>query len=175
MRRRLAVTVVVGMMGCARAPAVAPTLPARIPDGTTTERTVAELTSTERAAVERRIAELRGLGGVCAAYGAVVERSYAAGLITIRPFMWRVNQRLAAAQATRDGAMTIARDIDSLNVGVRPVDDLVWSIEHEAAHIAFEVPAAEAAEADRANEYVRACRAASADSVTRLRRPADAS
>jgi hypothetical protein len=52
--------------------------------------------------------------------------------------------------------MILAREIDALNVGVRTVDDVVRTMEHEAAHIAFRVDNDLAS--DRADSYVRACR-----------------
>ena len=72
--------------------------------------------------------------------------------------MWRVEGRLVSGQATPDGNMVLARDIDPLNVGLRTVDDVLWSVEHEAAHIAFRIPNDEWAGLDRANRYVRECR-----------------
>jgi hypothetical protein len=58
--------------------------------------------------------------------------------------------------------MTLAREIDSLNVGLRTVDDLVWSMEHEAVHIAFNITTGVENGEDRANPYVRACRSEAA-------------
>ena len=54
--------------------------------------------------------------------------------------MWRVGQHLASGEAKPNGDMTLAREIDSLNVGIRTVDDVMRSIEHEAVHIAFALP-----------------------------------
>ena len=48
----------------------------------------------------------------------------------------------------------------------RTVDDLVWSMEHEAVHIAFNITTGVEAGEDRANPYVRACR-----SMTRSAEP----
>jgi hypothetical protein len=110
-------------------------------------------------AIESRIAELKQRGGVCSQYGAVIEDSYRNGRITIRPYMWRVGDRLASGEARPNGEMTLAREIDSLNVGLRTVDDLLWSMEHEAVHIAFNVVTGVSTVEDRANPYVRACRA----------------
>lgn len=110
-------------------------------------------------AIESRITELKQRGGVCSQYGAVLEDSYRNGRITIRPYMWRVGDRLASGVAGPNGEMTLAREIDSLNVGLRTVDDLLWSMEHEAVHIAFNVVTGVSTVEDRANPYVRACRA----------------
>jgi hypothetical protein len=96
----------------------------------------------------------------------VLEKSYRGGRITIRPYMWRVGDRLTSGEAQPDGTMTLAREIDPLNVGVRTVDDLVWSMEHEAVHIAFNITTGVEAGEDRANPYVRACR-----SMTRSAEP----
>ena len=109
-------------------------------------------------AIETRLSELAQRGGVCSQYAEVLERSYRDGRITLRPYMWRVGGRLVSGQARPNGDMLLAREIDSLNVGVRTVDDVLWSVEHEAAHVAFRIdPGAEPNE-DRANRYVRACR-----------------
>ncbi len=109
-------------------------------------------------AIESRLAELEQRGGACSVYASVIEQSYRQGRIMIRPFMWRVEGRLVSGQATPDGDMVLARDIDPLNVGLRTVDDVLWSVEHEAAHIAFRIPNGEWAGVDRANRYVRECR-----------------
>jgi hypothetical protein len=109
-------------------------------------------------ALESRLAELTQMGGPCAQYGAVLADSYRSGRITIRPYMWRVGERLTSGAASLAGDMILARHIDSLNVGVRTVDDLVWSMEHEAAHIAFRIVTGVETREDRANNYVRACR-----------------
>ena len=53
--------------------------------------------------------------------------------------MWRVGTNLVSGEATANGDMMLAREIDSLNVGVRTVDDMLWTMEHEAAHIAFNI------------------------------------
>jgi hypothetical protein len=55
--------------------------------------------------------------------------------------------------------MMLAREIDSLNVGRRTVDDVVWTMEHEAAHIAFDLPSGNETSEDKANQTVRACKA----------------
>jgi hypothetical protein len=111
-------------------------------------------------AIESRLAELASRGGDCARYGAVLETSYRNGQITIRPYMWRVGRELASGEAKPNGAMTLAREIDSLNVGVRRIDELLWTLEHEAAHIAFGLESGHDASEARANQYVRGCRAA---------------
>lgn len=111
-------------------------------------------------AIVSRLAELEERGGVCSVYASVIERSYRQGRIMVRPFMWRVEGRLVSGQATPDGDMVLARDIDALNVGLRTVDDVLRSVEHEAAHIAFRIPNDEWAGQDRADRYVRECRGA---------------
>lgn len=111
-------------------------------------------------AIESRLAELEQRGGACSVYASVIERSYRQGRIVLRPFMWREEGRLVSGQATPDGDMVLARDIDPLNVGLRTVDDVLWSVEHEAAHIAFRIPNEEWAGQDRADRYVRECRRA---------------
>jgi hypothetical protein len=110
-------------------------------------------------AIEGRLADLQRRGGACAEYGSVMERSYRQGRISIRPYMWRVEGRLVSGQASPNGDMVIARDIDPLNVGVRTLDDVLWSAEHESAHIAFRIGSLEWAGLDLADRYVRACRA----------------
>lgn len=115
------------------------------------------LDSATARAVERRLAELRTRGGDCARYGAVLERSLREGRIAVRPFMWRVGGRLASGEARPNGDMLLARDVDPLNPGVRTLDDLLRTMEHEAAHIAFDLR--EGTEGvDRANGYVARCR-----------------
>lgn len=110
-------------------------------------------------AVESRIVDLKARGGNCSRYGAVLESSYRSGQITIRPFMWRVGANLASGEAKPNGQMMLAREIDSLNVGLRTVDDVLWSMEHEAAHIAFDLAPGDESSEDRANQTVRGCRA----------------
>ena len=107
-------------------------------------------------AVEKRVAELKARGGHCSSYAAVLESSLKGGQITIRPFMWRVGSQLASGEAKPNGEMILAREIDSLNVGLRTLDDLLRSMEHEAAHIAFRVN--NSFTGDHADDYVRACR-----------------
>jgi hypothetical protein len=109
-------------------------------------------------AVESRIARLKARGGDCSRYAAVLETSYRSGQITLRPFMWRVGTHLASGEAKPTGEMMLAREIDSLNVGVRTVDDVLWTMEHEAAHIAFDFASGNDASEDKANQTVRTCK-----------------
>jgi hypothetical protein len=109
-------------------------------------------------AVETRIADLKARGGDCSRYGTVLESSYRSGQITLRPYMWRVGSHLASGEAKPNGDMTLAREIDSLNVGVRTVEDVVWTMEHEAAHIAFDLASGNEASEEKANQTVRACK-----------------
>ena len=88
-----------------------------------------------------------------------VESSYRSGQITMRPYMWRVGSHLASGEAKPNGDMTLAREIDSLNVGVRTVGDVLWTMEHEAAHIAFDLASGDQASEEKANQTVRACKA----------------
>jgi hypothetical protein len=110
------------------------------------------------AAVEERVTDLRSRGGVCGELATVLENSLTSGLITLRPYMWRVDGNLASAQGESSGAMVIARDIDSLNVGVRGLDDVIRSAEHEAAHIALQIPSGDAGREARVDERVNSCR-----------------
>ena len=110
-------------------------------------------------AVETRISDLKARGGDCFRYATVLETSYRRGRITLRPFMWRVGSHLASGEAKPNGDMTLAREIDSLNVGVRTVDDVVWSMEHEAVHIAFDLASGAEASEVKADQHVRACKA----------------
>lgn len=107
-------------------------------------------------AIERRLADLKARGGYCSSYAAALESSYRSGQITLRPFMWRVGSQLASGEAKPNGEMILAREIDPLNMGVRTVDDVLWTMEHEAAHIAFKIESTESE--DRADDYVRACK-----------------
>jgi hypothetical protein len=109
-------------------------------------------------AVENRIADLKARGRDCARYGAVLESSYRTGQITLRPFMWRVGTHLASGEAKPNGDMMLAREIDSLNVGVRTVDDVVGTMEHEAAHIAFDLASGSEASEEKTNQVVRGCK-----------------
>jgi hypothetical protein len=111
-------------------------------------------------AIEERIADLKTRGGDCLAYGEVLESSFANGRITLRPYMWRAGPNLASALGKSNGEMTLAREIDSLNVGVRTLDDVLWSVEHEAAHIAFQIRSGSQDTEAAVDEHVKACRAA---------------
>ena len=110
-------------------------------------------------AIEARVAELRARGGVCGEYAAVLANALENGRITVRPYMWRVEGNLASAQAEATGELTIARDIDPLNVGVRKVDDVLRSAEHEAVHLALRIPSGDVVREARVDEQVNACRA----------------
>ncbi len=110
------------------------------------------------AAIEARVAELKARGGVCEEYGAVLASALESGRITLRPYMWRVEGNLASAQGESTGEMTIARDIDSLNVGVRRLDDVLRSAEHEAAHIALRIASGDPVREARVDERVNECR-----------------
>ena len=110
-------------------------------------------------AVETRIADLKARGGDCSRYGSVLESSYRSGQITLRPFMWRVGTHLTSGEAKPNGDMTLAREIDSLNVGVRTVGDVIATMEHEAAHIAFALPSGNESSEEKAVQTVRACKA----------------
>jgi hypothetical protein len=145
----------------AHAPVAA--LPGATPIATDTSDVVcatcsAPVTPEIRAALVTRITALRQRGGACEAYAGVLDRSLAAGLITIKPYMWRVGRSLASGEGRPNGEMTLARDIDSLNIGVRSVDDVVHSIEHEAAHIALGVPSGISVSEIRVDNVVRDCR-----------------
>lgn len=109
-------------------------------------------------AVEARIANLKARGGNCSRYGAVLETSYRSGQITLRPYMWRTGSHLTSGEAKPNGDMMLAREIDSLNVGVRTVDDVIWTMEHEAAHIAFDLASGNETSEEKANQTVRACK-----------------
>jgi hypothetical protein len=109
-------------------------------------------------AVETRIATLKARGGDCSRYGTVLEQSYRNGRITLRPFMWRVGTHLASGEGKPNGDMTLAREIDALNVGVRTVGDVLASMEHEAVHITFGLVSGIEASEEKADQYVRACK-----------------
>jgi len=113
-------------------------------------------------AVALRVADLLGRGGSCQAYGAVLEGSLAARRIVVRPYMWRVGASLASAQALQSGEIDVAREVDALNVGVRSLDDVVHSVEHEAVHIAFAIPSGQEWTESLVNERVGECRPRSA-------------
>lgn len=121
-------------------------------------------------AIEQRITDLVSRGPECSAYGEVLERSYRDQRIVIRPFMWRVGPHLVSGEATRDGAMVLAKDIDSLNVGVRTVDDLLRSMEHEAVHIAFNISSGDETNEARVDTFVRTCGSAGTDTDATSRR-----
>jgi len=72
--------------------------------------------------------------------------------------MWRVGTHLASGEAKPNGDMLLAREIDSLNVGVRSVDDVVGTMEHEAAHIAFDLASGSEATEERTYQVVRDCK-----------------
>jgi len=108
-------------------------------------------------AVEARIADLRARGGDCSRYGSVLESSYRSGQITLRPYMWRTGSHLTSGEGKPNGDMMLAREIDSLNVGVRTVDDVLWTMEHEAAHIAFDLASGNEANEEKTDQTVRAC------------------
>jgi hypothetical protein len=127
-------------------------------DATCTDCAAATLPADITRAVESRIADLKARGGDCSRYAAVLETSYRSGQITLRPFMWRVGAHLASGEAKPNGDMTLAREIDSLNVGVRTVDDVLWTMEHEAAHIAFDFASGTEASEEKTNQTVRACK-----------------
>jgi hypothetical protein len=108
-------------------------------------------------AVEARIVDLKARGGDCSRYGTVLENSYRSGQITLRPYMWRTGTHLTSGEGKPNGEMMLAREIDSLNVGVRTVDDVLWTMEHEAAHIAFDLASGNAANEEKTDQTVRAC------------------
>jgi len=110
-------------------------------------------------AVEARIADLKARGGDCTRYGTVLESSYRSGQIILRPFMWRTGSHLTSGEGKPNGDMMLAREIDSLNVGVRTVDDVIRTMEHEAAHIAFDVASGNEANEEKTDQTVRACQA----------------
>jgi hypothetical protein len=110
-------------------------------------------------AVGDRITALKDRGGACAAYGGVLDSSFRAGRIAMRPSMWRHEGRLVAGEATPDGDMSLAREIDSLNVGRRDIGEVLWTMEHEAVHIAFNIPSSTPENEAMVNSRVRSCRA----------------
>lgn len=110
-------------------------------------------------AVAQRVADLKGRGGRCEAYAAVLEGSLAGHRILMRPFMWRVGTHLASAQALSTGEITVAREVDPLNLGVRSLEDVVQSVEHEAAHIAFAIPSGDQWTESQVDARVGECRA----------------
>jgi hypothetical protein len=108
-------------------------------------------------AVETRIANLKARGGDCSRYATVLESSYRSGQITLRPYMWRTGSHLTSGEGKPNGDMMLAREIDSLNVGVRTVDDVLRTMEHEAAHIAFDLASGNEANEEKTDQTVRAC------------------
>jgi hypothetical protein len=108
-------------------------------------------------AVEARIANLKARGGDCSHYATVLENSYRSGQIKLRPYMWRTGSHLTSGEGKPNGEMMLAREIDSLNVGVRTVDDVLWTMEHEAAHIAFDLASGNEANEEKTDQTVRAC------------------
>lgn len=130
------------------------------PSGPCADCVRTHLTPDEAQRIESRIAELKRRGAPCATYAEVLERSFRDGRITIRPYMWRVGHQLVSGEAYPDGAIFLAREIDPLNVGRRSFDEVVWTMEHEAAHIALKLDAPfDRAPGDRADAVVRECRA----------------
>ena len=127
--------------------------------GTCTDCSAIPMPTEITRAVESRISDLKTRGGDCSRYGTVLESSYRSGRITLRPFMWRVGTHLASGEAKPNGDMTLAREIDSLNVGVRTVDDVLFSMEHEAVHITFALASGIEASEVKANQYVQGCKA----------------
>jgi hypothetical protein len=109
-------------------------------------------------AIDARIQALLDRGGVCRTYGNVMDESFRSGRIQVRPSMWRHGTRLVAGEATPGGDMTLAREIDSLNVGRRGIDEVVWTVEHEAVHIAFGIPSTTHEVESIVNARVRSCR-----------------
>lgn len=113
-------------------------------------------------AIEARIADLAARGGDCATYGAVLAQTYSSGRITVRPYMWRVTGHLTSGEAHTTGEIAMAQEIDSLNVGVRTIAEMTWTVEHEAAHLAFHIPSHGPEDEAAVNGHVRACRPDSA-------------
>lgn len=130
------------------------TAPLRTCDGCAGDTAGDEVTR----AVAMRVADLKARGGACQAYGAVLEVSLSSKRIVVRPFMWRVGGSLASAQASSTGEIDVARDVDPLNIGRRSLDEVVHSVEHEAAHIAFAIPSGAEWNEARVNERVNGCR-----------------
>ena len=133
--------------------------PAARNDGECTDCEAIPIPSDITRAVEARIANLKARGGDCSRYGTLLENSYRSGQITLRPFMWRTGSHLTSGEGKPNGDMMLAREIDSLNVGVRTVDDVLWTMEHEAAHIAFDLASGNEANEEKTDQTVRACQA----------------
>ena len=92
-------------------------------------------------------------------YAEVLEKSLSSGYITVRPFMWRVGASLTSGQAQPDGHIMVARDIDSLNVGVRKLQDVVRTVEHEAVHVAFSLQTGAGSAEPWVDEHLDQCSA----------------
>ena len=108
-------------------------------------------------AINARISALMEKGGTCAIYGGVLDNSLRSGRIAVRPSMWRHEGRLVAGEASPSGDMSVAREIDSLNVGRRGIDEIIWTMEHEAVHIAFGIPSLTQDDEGAVNSRVRSC------------------
>jgi hypothetical protein len=102
---------------------------------------------------------LKNQGGACMVYAEVLQKSLSSGYITVRPFMWRVGASLTSGQAQPDGHIMVARDIDSLNVGVRKLQDVVRTVEHEAVHVAFSLQTGAGSAEPWVDEHLDQCSA----------------
>jgi len=120
--------------------------------------TAAVLDETIRVRSSERVAELKSRGGECAAYATVLEKSLLDARVTVRPYMWRVGGRLVSGEARSDGSIVVARDIDPLNTGVRTIEDMIRTLEHESVHVAFRISNGWDTMDDLANSLVRTCR-----------------
>jgi hypothetical protein len=160
MRRLLFLLMPVYLGGCATSRTSLPTIAPSIPEEPTVAFDSAARVVDPVLAVRstQRVAELKNLGGECAAYGSVLESSILDGRVSVRPFMWRVGGRLVSGEARSTGDIIVARHIDPMNVGTRTVDDMVRTLEHEAAHVAFRVTNGPSGIVDHANAIVEACR-----------------
>jgi hypothetical protein len=157
----------VGLVGCVRPkpkPAAVPAAPRgkelvlSAPSATCAACAEQAASSEVIRALVQRVTDLKARGGDCQTYAAVLEGSLAARRIVVRPFMWRVGAQLASAQATSTGEIDVARDVDALNVGRRSLDEVVHSVEHEAAHIAFAIPSGTGWNELLVDERVGGCR-----------------
>lgn len=110
-----------------------------------------------KSALETRVSALKNQGGSCMVYAEVLEKSLSSGYITVRPFMWRVGASLTSGQAQPDGHIMVARDIDSLNVGVRKLQDVVRTVEHEAVHVAFSLQTGAGSKEPWVDEHLDEC------------------
>ena len=159
MRRLLLLLMSGYLAGCAVSRTPSPTVAApEILEPATADSAVLSVDPVLAVRSTQRVAELKSLGGECAAYGSVLESSMLEGRVTVRPYMWRVGGRLVSGQARTSGDIMIARHIDPMNRGVRSVDDVVRTLEHEAAHVAFGVTNGPAGMVDNASSIVDACR-----------------